>query len=75
MPILWVAAEDVTQIINSGEAQAIIHDLNIGAALSAAGWVISAGIAIWQQAGTPAIVTGIQFVWDTVTGGGNQPPI
>lgn len=75
MPIYWVAAEDVNQVLQSGEAQAIISELNVGAALAAAGWVLAGAAAIWQSSSAPGVVAGLQYLWDQVAPGGGPPGV
>ena len=69
MPIYWIsiAAETGEEIIISGEAQKLYAELDIAAALSAAGWIIAGVSAWWDSRGQsnpyPTTVDGISFAW------------
>lgn len=60
MPLYWVAAEA------AGEAAAISQQAqqNIVAALAAAGWVISAGIAWWYGSSEPSAGVDVSYSFD-----------
>jgi hypothetical protein len=57
MPIYWVAAN--APGIARGLSQATQQ--NIAAALAAAGWLIAAGIALWQGSDSPSLPDGVEL--------------
>jgi hypothetical protein len=60
MPLYWVAAE------LAGEAEPLTQQAqqNIAAALAAAGWVISAGLAWWYGSGEPKASVECSYSFD-----------
>ena len=57
MPLYWAAAS------TAGTAMSTQAQYEIAAALSLAGWAIAAGIAWWNEDGTPRIPEGMRVSW------------